>query len=1206
MLRRLSALILGGLLVVGAACSGGEKSSGGDSDATAGPARALFQPPGVVGPDSFAPSFDLATYEVTDEDAALSGTVDSSTPGLYRGRTYGGTGTNICDVEKMIEFLTYYEDRGRAWAEIQGIPFETLPEYLRSLTPVFVTQDINVRMYGFKDGAAYGYDAVIGAGTALLIDDQGIPRARCACGNPLLPPSPEETPSTEPSSEATTTVPTITTTETEPACPEISIAGEWTDYVTTEGVTWRYIPATGQWMNVDDPTAALVNELAEIPGYVEQCPPPSTPDDPCPTEELGATWTDSNGDMWTWSSDTTGGANWTRVEDGALLNSSTSELPGVSPNCVEPTVPTESDCPEEIQGTRHVDEYGTEWIYTGSEWWASIDGQNVTLSSAELFGEECGEPACPPYKARLGDDYVDQNGDRWTFDYHGNDTPAWDNTNTDEVEALSNEELPQSEDCAPPIVERRPCPPVKAVVGDTWTSPTGRTWVFGTDGGAAGWDDLATSEVEHTPTVLLPETENCRGPLVVNCPELEPLNGSAWITPNGSIFIYSYDLGVWIEVSDPNVTIPHTALLPGYVDECLPPCPPIQMSSEESGAWVDPMSGHVWVWSGDTATWTNLVTGTTVETSLDLPWYRGNCLPPCPPDGESEEQEQSWTTLDGTVVSSEAVDRLRDVKREPVTITAGTPNISLIDIARMRPTVAVLDDCNEEGCLATDESPQEGHLFTDSNGVDWRFGGDGLWYAEDGNIVTTASDIPGYDEICNPESTPESTPCPPEFEGSSYTDSNGITWSWVWFNSDEADSDHGAHWLQIEDDGTRVYRYTHELEDDGRFADCAPATETTTGDLAIDVRAKGPVCAGISMYVVANITATEGSTLSSVTFEFDGSPVEATAASDSAFFAYVYSETPGTFTVTVTATDTSGASGTATLDVTFDECDQPRSTTEVEPNLTIRLRAKAPVCVGNFVSFSFTVTPTPGAAVNEVGADLAGTYIEVNTSNATTWSGRVTSDVAGTFVLTAGATDTAGAVASTSLDVTFTECASSSTSVARPVITLVPSIPPITFQPTNPSTTISGPVVTLTPSIPSITVRPIVTTTTPRSTTTMRIIVPTTIRPVIITTTTTTTTTTTPAGTYAGAVPSNQNKVCVENLDTTGTGRLYITTPVAMSALTATVGTANRIASKVAPLRWVVLVDRVDVGKSLKLTGTRASDGGSLSGSITVPKGCGD
>ena len=1121
-MRRFASIILGSLLLIGAACSGGEKNTSNGEEG--GPARPLFQPPGVVGPDSFAPSFDLATYEVTEEDEALSGTVDSSTPGLYRGRTYGGTGTNICDVEKMIEFLTYYDDRGRAWAEVQGIAFEDLPDYLRSLTPVFVTQDINVRMYGFKNGAAYGYDAVIGAGTALLIDDQGIPRARCACGNPLLPPAPEETPSTEP----TTTEPGLTTTGTDPVCPEVNIAGEWTDYVTNDGVTWRYVPATGQWMNVDDPNVPLVDALSDIPGYDEQCPPPTRPEDPCPTEELGATWTDSNGDVWTWTSDSSGGANWSRVDGILLLTATTSELPGVSPNCAEPTVPTDTECPEEIQGARYTDQYGTEWIYTGSEWWASIDGQNVTLSSAELLGDECAEPACPPYKARLGDDYIDPNGTRWNFDYHGNDTPGWDNTDTAEIESLSNQELPQSADCAPPVVERRPCPPVKAVVGDTWTSASGRTWVFGTDGGAAGWDDLATSEIEHTPTALLPETDDCNGPIVANCPELEPLNGSAWITPDGSVFIFSFDLGVWISVADPNVTISNTALLPGYADECLPPCPPIQMSPGETGAWVDPMTGDVWVWDGDANNWVNLMSGDTVSSSLDLPWYRGNCLPPCPPD--SGQQEQSWTTIDGSVVSSAAVDRLRDANREPVTITAGTPNISSINIANMRPSIALLDECNEEGCLALDESPQEGHLFTDANGVDWRFGGDGQWYSDDGKIVTSVSDIPGYDETCNPQSTPEDTPCPPEFEGSSYTDSNGVTWTWVWFNDEEVDSDHGAHWYHEAEDGTRNYKSTADLEEDGRFADCAPPTENVSGDLTIDLRAKGPVCAGTSMYVVANIVPSDGATLTAVSFDFNGSPVEATAASDTAYFAYVYSDEPGTFTVTVSATDSAGLSGTTTLDVTFDDCDQPRGTTEVEPNLSIRLWAKGPVCAGSPMAFFFTVTATPGAAVNEVGADLDGTFLTVNTSNGTTWSGRINSAVPGTFVLTAGASDTAGAVGSTTLDVTFDACDQSSTSVARPVITLIPSIPPITFRPIATTTTsVAGPVVTFTPSIPPISLRPTTTTTAaPRVTTT-----------------------TTPPATYAGSVPAGQNGLCVENLDVTGTGRLYITTPVEMSALSA-------------------------------------------------------
>ncbi|MGA0957853.1 MAG: DUF6777 domain-containing protein, partial [Ilumatobacteraceae bacterium] len=184
-MRRLSAIFLAAAVVLTAACSGGDKNS---SDTSDGGSRTLFQPAGVVGPDSFAPTFAVASYDV-DASSLTSGTVSGSAPGLYAGRTYGGSGQNICDVEAMIKFLTYYEDRGRAWADIQGIEFENLETYLRSLTPVFALQNLNVQMFGFKNGKSYGYDAVIAAGTAILIDDQGMPRARCACGNPLLGPS---------------------------------------------------------------------------------------------------------------------------------------------------------------------------------------------------------------------------------------------------------------------------------------------------------------------------------------------------------------------------------------------------------------------------------------------------------------------------------------------------------------------------------------------------------------------------------------------------------------------------------------------------------------------------------------------------------------------------------------------------------------------------------------------------------------------------------------------------------------------------------------------------------------------------------------------------------------------------------------------------------------------------------------------------------
>ncbi|MCB1017655.1 MAG: hypothetical protein KDB10_21390, partial [Acidimicrobiales bacterium] len=46
-----------------------------------------------------------------------------------------------------------------------------------------------VTNHGFRDGRATTIQTVLQAGTAVLVDRQGVPRARCACGNPLTPPT---------------------------------------------------------------------------------------------------------------------------------------------------------------------------------------------------------------------------------------------------------------------------------------------------------------------------------------------------------------------------------------------------------------------------------------------------------------------------------------------------------------------------------------------------------------------------------------------------------------------------------------------------------------------------------------------------------------------------------------------------------------------------------------------------------------------------------------------------------------------------------------------------------------------------------------------------------------------------------------------------------------------------------------------------------
>ncbi|GAA2992696.1 hypothetical protein Sfulv_03260 [Streptomyces fulvorobeus] len=110
--------------------------------------------------------------------------VKGSAPGLY-----GGTRrTASCDVEKQITALSGAPDRNRAFASVLRIEPAGVPGYLRSLTPVRLRADTRVTNHGFEDGSATAYQAVLQAGTAVMVDGRGVPRVRCACGNPLLAP----------------------------------------------------------------------------------------------------------------------------------------------------------------------------------------------------------------------------------------------------------------------------------------------------------------------------------------------------------------------------------------------------------------------------------------------------------------------------------------------------------------------------------------------------------------------------------------------------------------------------------------------------------------------------------------------------------------------------------------------------------------------------------------------------------------------------------------------------------------------------------------------------------------------------------------------------------------------------------------------------------------------------------------------------------
>src|SRR5690606_21501418 len=67
-----------------------------------------------------------------------------------------------------------------------------IESYIGGLTAVRLRWDTRVTNHGFRDGEANPFQSLLEAGTAVLVDDTGVPRVKCNCGNPLAEPAPLE------------------------------------------------------------------------------------------------------------------------------------------------------------------------------------------------------------------------------------------------------------------------------------------------------------------------------------------------------------------------------------------------------------------------------------------------------------------------------------------------------------------------------------------------------------------------------------------------------------------------------------------------------------------------------------------------------------------------------------------------------------------------------------------------------------------------------------------------------------------------------------------------------------------------------------------------------------------------------------------------------------------------------------------------------
>ncbi|MCM2389557.1 DUF6777 domain-containing protein [Streptomyces albipurpureus] len=171
---------------------------GGDTIAAAEPdEEVLLQGATARGPDPYTDSTARAITSPAPQPPAPRGgasgtrlrgqtlrTLSGATPGLYGGiHTIGN-----CDAARQTTLLHGNQAKAQSWARGAGISRTRLPGFMSELTPVVLRADTRVTSHGYRGGAAVGYQAVLQAGTAVLVDRHGIPRVRCACGNPLRPP----------------------------------------------------------------------------------------------------------------------------------------------------------------------------------------------------------------------------------------------------------------------------------------------------------------------------------------------------------------------------------------------------------------------------------------------------------------------------------------------------------------------------------------------------------------------------------------------------------------------------------------------------------------------------------------------------------------------------------------------------------------------------------------------------------------------------------------------------------------------------------------------------------------------------------------------------------------------------------------------------------------------------------------------------------
>ncbi len=166
-----------------AACGGGDTTDGGE---------VFLAAASDVGPDPFTESVANPEVDLTSESSA---TVTAQPNGETQStvgtspRVYAGSSSiSSCDKQNLVSALKADPGTASAWAGVIGIEADQISEYIAGTAAVVLRTDTRVTNYTLTDSQATPFQYVLQAGTAVLVDSVGVPRVRCACGNPLTPP----------------------------------------------------------------------------------------------------------------------------------------------------------------------------------------------------------------------------------------------------------------------------------------------------------------------------------------------------------------------------------------------------------------------------------------------------------------------------------------------------------------------------------------------------------------------------------------------------------------------------------------------------------------------------------------------------------------------------------------------------------------------------------------------------------------------------------------------------------------------------------------------------------------------------------------------------------------------------------------------------------------------------------------------------------